>query len=184
MLLEDSYVKFLIEHDLTQSQYLLLHLVHKGRVDLIRAYKAKFPSGDDTMIGEYMTKELFTKGFLQEVNGKVSITTKFLEAFIDKHSAAEEIFAMYPTHFMKDGVQIPLSAMDRNLFANLYDIAIQSSILEHLEVVEDIKFAIGQDILNIGIDKFVKSKYWLVVRPLRLENQIKTNTVTRRDFEY
>lgn len=185
MILEDAYVSFLVEHKLTQSQYLLLHLVYKQRPDLIKAYKDSFPSGDSTMIGEYLTKDLYTKGFLEvKPNGTTVVTTKFLDIFINKHTATDEIFALYPTHWNNAGVYIPLSAMDRNVFANLYDKAIQSSIIEHLEVVADIKYAIEKELLNIGIDKFIKSKYWLMIRSKRLANVTKTETVTKMDYEY
>ena len=53
MILEDAYIKFLIEHNLTQSQYLMLHLIYKNRGDLVKQYKDKFPSEDGTMIGQY-----------------------------------------------------------------------------------------------------------------------------------
>ncbi len=185
MILEDAYVKFLIEHKLTQNQYLLLHLVHKQRPDLIKEYKQAFPSDDTTMIGQYFVDDLFRKGFLdRKGDGTIVVSTKFLEIFTNKHTASDEIFEIYPTHWSKDGVSIPLSAMDRNVFANLYDKAISSSVLEHLEVVKDIKYAIQENLLGIGIDKFVKSKYWLIIRPKRLDNLIKENVQTVRDHDY
>ena len=185
MILEDSYVKFLIEHNLTQGQYLLLHLVHKGRPDLIRAYKEAFPSEDSTMIGQYFIDDLIKKGFVAiNAQNKPVLTKQFLEIFINKHTACEEIFSIYPTHFMKDGVQIPLSAMDRNVFANLYDKAILSSTLEHLEIMQDIDYAIKEEMLNIGIDKFLKSKYWMVIRPKRLAHVLKEQTKMRKDHNF
>lgn len=185
MILEDAYVSFLIEHKLTQGQFLSLMLVYKGRRDLMTRYREAFPSGDSTMIGAYMTEDLFIKGFLsREDNGKIKVTKKFLEAFINKHTASDEIFNLYPTHFTKDGISFPLSAMDRNVFANLYDIAIMSSIGEHLEVVKDIIFAIQKDLLKIGIDKFVKSKYWLVIRPIRLADVLKESVPSALDNEF
>lgn len=185
MILEDAYVKFLVEHRITQGQYLLLYLVYKKRPDLIKAYKEAFPSGDNTMIGQYWIDELFEKGLLTKNDkGTITVSKLFLEAFINKHTASEQIFEIYPTHFNLNGTNIPLSAMDRNVFAGLYDIAIQSSVHEHLEVVEDIHYAIKHELLKIGIDKFVKSKYWTVIRPMRLENQIKEKIVTVRDHDF
>jgi hypothetical protein len=185
MLLHDSYLRFIIKHNLSQGQYLLLHLVYHSRGDLINDYKKTFPTDDGSMIGEYWVKDLITRGFLVEnAKGNLEIGIKFKIAFIDKYVACDEIYAIYPTHFKKDGVHIPLGAMDRNVFANLYDIAIMSSIAEHLEVIEDIIYAMKHELLNIGIEKFVKSKYWLAIRPKRKENSIKERTVTSQDHEY
>ena len=185
MILEDAYIKFLIEHNLTQSQYLMLHLIYKNRGDLVKQYKDKFPSEDGTMIGQYQINELFDRKLLVKNDlGHVAVGKAFLELFINKHTAAEEIYDIYPTHFHKDGVEIPLSAMDRNVFANLYDSAIQSSVMEHLEVVEDIKFAIFHNLLNIGLDKFVKSKYWLTIRPRRKNYKEKEQANLKLDHEF
>ena len=43
------------------------------------------------------------------------------------------------TFIYSNGVQIPLSTMDRNVFANLYEIAIMGSLEEHEEIILDIK---------------------------------------------
>lgn len=187
MILEEHYVRFLIQNNLTQAQYLLLHLVYKKKPELIKLYKDAFPTheeGNTSMIGNYLTKDLFNRGFLEEIKGKVTLTKKFLCIFVDKHKACDEIFEIYPTFFEKDGNNIPLSAMDRNVFTELYDKAINSSVEEHLEVVEDILFAIDQKLLPIGIDKFVKSKYWLTIRPRRLAGIVRTETITIRDNEF
>lgn len=185
MILEDSYIKFIIDNKLTQGQFLLLYLLYKNRPDLIKQYKERFPSEDGTMIGQYFIDDLFTRGFLEKLaSGTIRVTKVFLEAFINKHTASDQIFDIYPTHFNMSGTTIPLTAMDRNLFADLYDIAIQSSIHEHLEIVEDIHYAIKHELLKIGIDKFIKSKYWTVIRPMRLENQIKERVQTIRDHDF
>lgn len=66
MLLEDIYVDFLIDNNLTQAQYLLLHLIHKNRQDLVKKYKNAFPAYDDSdsMIGEHYVIDLIKRGFL------------------------------------------------------------------------------------------------------------------------
>lgn len=185
MISEERYICFLIRHNITQAQYLLLHLIYKKRVDLIIDYKKKFPSEDGTMIGEYYINDLIYKGFLKkDEKDNIEITNKFLNIFMDKHLVTEEIYKTYPTHFEKDGVQIPLSAMDRNVFANLYDIAIESLLEEHQEVIKDIEYGKSENLLNIGLDKFLKSKYWQVLRGKRLNNEFKIKTSTRLDNEF
>lgn len=183
MILENSYVPFLIEHGLTQNQYLLLHLLHKGRNDLIKDYKEKFPSDDGTMIGKYWIQDLVNKGFLAE--DKVNfykLTEKFYSIFINKHTATDQIYDIYPTTCIIDGASIPLTAFDRNIFANLYDNYTNSSIKEHLEIIKDIEFAKDHDLIKIGIEKFLKSKYWLAIREKRL-NYIEGETIIlQNDF--
>ena len=187
MILEDVYVDYLINNNLTQSQFLLLHLIYKKRYDLVIKYKKNFPYSDEdsSMIGSYLTNELITRGFLvQDKKGIFKVGNKFLETFGNKHTMTDEIFELYPSTMELNGSIIPLSAMDRNVFANLYDEMIQSSLLEHLEVIKDIEFAIEQGLLKLGIDKFLKSKYWLTIRKIRLNKEYVEKVVLKNDNEF
>lgn len=169
MIQEEHYVNFLIEHDITQSQFLLLFLVYKDRKDLVIKYKKRFPSTDNSMIGEYLTTDLKNKGFLIEnENKELSLSNKFKNIFIDKHIAANEIFNIYPSFYNKGEVDIPLITMDRNIFANIYEEAIMGSLEEHKQVKLDILYGMKNSMLNISIEKFVKSKYWLILRKKRI----------------
>lgn len=176
MILEDSYVPFLINNNLSQSQYLLLHLIYKQKLHLIKKYKEAFPSGDNNMIGEYFTKDLFNRGFLTTkfINNKdvVVVTDKFLNIFLDKNKATDEIYEIYPNFNINND---NLKTMDRNIFAKIYGDFIFDSVEEHLEIKKDIEFGIINNIINIDIEKFIKSKYWLVLRKLRNDENLKIN---------
>ena len=74
--------------------------------------------------------------------------------------------------------------MDRNVFANLYEVAIMGSLDEHKEILLDIEYGKSKGLLNIGIEKFLKSKYWAGIRKQRLDNQVVTTTKTRIDNEF
>lgn len=172
MILEESYVTFIVRNDLTQAQFLLLYLLYKNKPKLIELYKLKYPTMDGTMIGQKETNDLFDKGFLKKnIKGQTVVTKKFLEAFIDKFAASDEILALYPKYHDTGIVNIPLTAMDRQVLANLYESAINGSIEEHYEVLKDIQYAKDNKLIVIGLDKFIKSHWWKVIRPKRLENQ-------------
>lgn len=125
------------------------------------------------------------KGFLKyNSRNEYVIADKFLNLFIDKHSATDEIFAEYPAFTNTMGVDIPLTTMDRNVFANMYISAIQGNLEEHREVLKDIVYAKEQKLLSFGIEKFVTSRVWLKIRERRLANIIKTTTKTAYDNEF
>ena len=105
------------------------------------------------------------KGFLKyNSRNEYVIADKFLNLFIDKHSATDEIFAEYPAFTNNMGVDIPLTTMDRNVFANMYISAIQGNLEEHREVLKDIVYDKEQKLLSFGIEKFVTSRVWLKSR--------------------
>ena len=183
MILLDKYVKFITTHKLTERQMLILLLVYYKREDLIGLYKKTY----DVKI--LITKEnkevLYQRGFLiTDDSGNNVLTKKFKDYFIDKDIATDEIFDIYPVSMMHNGITIPLKGMDRSIFANLYIMAIMGSIDEHQEVIKDIEYGKVHNMLNIGIEKFLKSKYWLGIRKARLENKTIIDTKTLTDNEF
>ena len=72
-----------------------------------------------------------------------------------------------------NGVQIPLSSMDRNVFANLYEIAIMGSLEEHEEVLLDIKYAKDKATLEQkNINNFKDKKDILISELINEKNEL------------
>lgn len=170
MLLEEPYINFLIKHNLTQSQFLMLYLIHKNRADLMQKYAEKFPTDDNTLIGEYLIQDLINKEFIIEEGGKYKIGNKFKEIFVDRWIATEEIYTIYPKYFHKTGIDYPLEIMDRGVFSRIYDEAILSSVEEHEKIKQDIQYGIKHNLINISLEKFVKSQYWKSLRSHRIQH--------------
>lgn len=185
MIAEDWYVRFLIKHNLTQSQFLFLYLLYKKRKDLIVMYKDAFPADDTSMIGEYLVNDLKRREFFEiDEQGNFKLGEKFLSLFINKYLAAEEIFNIYPKFIHKNGMDIPLTIMDKKSFAGIYYDAIYSSYEEHKEVLLDIEYAKENHLLIIDIEKFVKSHYWKTIRELRNGKEVKNEIVNNNEQEF
>lgn len=172
MLLEEHYVEFLIEHKLTQEQFLLLYLIYKGRKDLIIKYKNTFPTSDNTMIGKYWIDDLIKKGFIEfkdtTNNAIPTVSLKFREIFCNPIDVAEELLKVYPNTMEIDNKIVPLTAVDIVWVAKEYSNAIKGSQQEHLEVIKDIDFAIKTNALSLGLKAFINSRYWIGIRKKRL----------------
>lgn len=189
MVQEDRYVKFLIKNKLTQTQFLLLHLLYKKKYNLITDYKKAFPSDNKSMIGKYLTEDLINRGFLIKITdrkGKVTytISEKFLDVYVNEYIAMEEIFEIYPSFYTKENnVTIPLTSMDRNVFSKIYIDKIAYSRGEHDEIKKDIEYGKEHELLVMGIEKFLKSEFWKSLRELRLKDDvIKLDTNKYEDF--
>lgn len=182
MILIDKYVDFITKHGLTTHEFLVLSFVFYGRKDLIEKYKEAFQL--QAILTDEQKAKLTSNGFLTYSDGTYKITSKFTDIFVDKDVATEEVFKIYPVSMEHQGVTIPLKAMDRSVFAVLYQNAIMGSYEEHCEVLQDIQYGKEHKMLNIGIEKFVKSKYWLSLRELRLDKKERLNTNTSIDNEF
>lgn len=169
MMNTENYVSFLIEHNLTQEQFLLLILLKERRLDLIKLYKEKFQI-ENSLISKYFINDLIKKEFLVKINEQLFVGEKFLEIFINDYQAALEIYELYPSFItLNTGVQVPLKTMDINVFKEIYALKINNDLKEHFKVIEDLKYGIENNLITIGINKFITSEFWKSLRKLRIE---------------
>ncbi len=179
----DKYINMIIATGLTERQFLGLYLIFIKRKDLAQKY-SKEVLGGMKIIPDEEKQGLERRGWLSKNHTSYELSKKFMELFIDKHIATEQIFDIYPTFLYNQGLQIPLTAMDRNIFANLYIDYIYGSYEEHLEVIKDIEYGKAEGLLNMGIEKFLKAKIWLAIRKQRLEGTRKQTTLGKYDNEF
>lgn len=179
----DKYIDTLIATGLTERQFLGLYLIYARRKDLALKY-SKEVLGGMKIIPDEEKQKLERDGWLVKLGTGYHISKKFTDIFVDKHIATDQIFDTYPTFFYHQGVQIPLTAMDRNIFANLYIDYIYGSLEEHEEVLKDIVYGKAEGLLNMGIEKFLKGKVWLAIRKQRVEGIRKQTTFTKLDNEF
>lgn len=183
MILTENYVEFLIEHKLTQSQYLLLQLLYERRVDLIRKYKKAFPIENGKMISDYLLDDLFKRGYLTRTETGIKLGNKFYDAFVDIHKATDEIYDLYPAFINNNGIDIPLIAMDKRVFREIYIKKINGSLREHEEIKKDIQYAIDNNLIKTGLNKFLTSELWKAIRKLRAAS-IKINVDNDFDTDF
>lgn len=169
------YTNFLIEHKITPSQYLLLTLLYEREIKLISEYKRVFCNGG-SMIPKEKIEDLVTRGFLTKMGDKYKLGESFIQIFVDADKAVEEIYELYPSFMLSDkGVSIPLNTMDRQIFKQIYIPKIMGNVNEHKEVLKDIQYAINNNLVTVGINKFLTSNQWRGFRKLR-ESQTPTDT--------
>ncbi len=170
----ERYIKFLKDNKLTQAQFLFLLLVYKKKWKLIEEYKKIFPSEDGSMIGKQMREDLVRQGFFKRVNpdsdkaDNYTITEKFSNIFADEYEVGNQIWDLYPKDITSGGKTYPLKLMDKNELRKEYYNRIKGNYEEHLEVLEDLKYAIENNLIKGKIENFVKSEAWTDIRKERI----------------
>lgn len=183
MILIEKYIDFITTNNLTQDQYLLLHLLYDNRVDLIRKYKTSFPSGENSMISRTLVDDLITREFLVKTDKGFKLGDKFKEIFVTPELAVDEFYDIYPAFVESDkGVSIPLISMDKKYFQELYIPKIFGNHKEHQEVIEDIEYGKMNNLITMGIKKFLTSDQWKALRKLRKQENTTVNTETNESF--
>lgn len=183
MILLDQYISFIIANDLTQEQYLLLHLLKDRRKDLIQKYKKAYPTEEGSMISKSAIKDLVNKGFLIKTGNKFKLSKKLLDIFVTPEVAVDEVYDLYPAFIESDkGVSIPLNSMDKRIFKEIYIPKIMGNVEEHREVLQDIQYGIDNNLIKVGINKFLTSEQWKSFRKLREQDNQTIDVETDRDF--
>ena len=172
MMETERYVNFITKHKITQSQFLFLYLLKKKRWDLLRKYKETFPSEDGTVIGRVLRDDLLNRKFIikiddNETAASYQIGKEFRAIFVDAYEAADELKEAYPTFSINNGRRFPLTLVDTFEIAGVYAERIGHEVAEHTEVLEDVKYGIEQNLITCGMDKFVRTEFWKVLRKAR-----------------
>jgi hypothetical protein len=176
MIQVDRYIPFLIENKLTQPQFLLLYCIYREKWEIIAKYKEAFPTDDGSMIGKFPLQDLVDRGFIIRLDdGKTvdsfEITTKFAKIFVDEFEAGNQFWDLYPAFVVTEGKRLPLSTMDKNLFRKIYSDRINHDFEEHTEVMKDLQYAVDEGLINMGIEKFVRSEMWSKIRQMRIAHK-------------
>jgi hypothetical protein len=167
MILTEPYINFLIENDITPTQFIVLTLLYEKEIKQIKRYKEAFTDGKGILPKDQI-ENLVMRDFLVKTPKGYKLGKEFTKIFVTSEKAVDEVYKAYPPFMTSDkGVPIPLTAMDREVFKQIYIPKIMGSLDEHKEVIEDLKYAVDNDLIKVGINKFVTSGQWLSFRQLR-----------------
>ncbi len=162
---------FCVKQKLSLSQFAYLYCEHFGYYNQLDKYSEMFGDENKSILGSTLAKDLVERKYLEKKEGKIVITTKFRNEFVDEHEAIEELFDKYPSHAIStSGSQMTLKAGNRVTLGKTYYTYISKSVDEHIKVLEDLQFGINNNLLNISIKNFIESKFWLDIRKIREGN--------------
>lgn len=169
----DRFVPFITEHKLKENQFLLLHLLYLKRFDLIQYYKKNSPHKKGEFLSLVDKTDLIKRGFIiVDDDDNWVLADKFTNIFIDDYQAATELAELYPAYAMdKEGKKYPIGFLDISVVKANYCKKIHHNAAEHKEVIKDMKYAIANDMLLYGLERFLTSNAWVKIRPLRLASE-------------
>ena len=186
-------IPFLIKHKLTSSQFYLLHCIHNNSIQTIELYQKHFPSDNGSMIGQSATDDLLERGLLIKTEIKnqtkdgnsvavynYTVSKTFLEWYITPDIAIKELLRTYPNTYLNVPTSTKLYTKDIDVSETkkLYSDTIKNNVYEHLDILEDVKFATKYNLITTNLYDFVKGQKWLSVRDIRLQKLIENEFFT------
>ena len=93
------------------------------------------------------------------------VTDKFIDSiYKDDELKWQELLDTYPVWLHIDGKRVPAQGADLDQLKVIYFAKVGKSVAKHKEVIELIAYGVENDLINMGIAKFIKGEQW---RPLK-----------------
>lgn len=182
----NHFVEVLCELNITANQFLLCHLLYWDNREEFRssthkkslASLYKYASSKTRRWKTTEVDDLIEKGYLKELNTSGPRSADMMEvdpSFITKVYASypqfEEFWDLYPKVMASfDGSRgsIKLKMCDKDELEKSYLRLVTTKKL-HNNIMELLKWGINNHQINMGIEKFVKSRQWETLEDLQAE---------------
>lgn len=191
------YMKYLIQHQLTERQFLFCFCISK-------AYKEKYIyqlMGDFTKaLGHYVDGrkrfmrdeeriDLITRNYVEHTGdgtkaSQYSVTEKWMTEFITEYEAGQMLLAKYPPFLIINGTRIPLITSDRFELRKVYYERIYGDRKKHEQAIAALEYGIRNELINMNVEKFIRSEYWDVIIPMMTEKGDLTNKNVVNETEF
>lgn len=180
----DQYVQTLVSLGITANQFLLCHLLYEDQEEEINAPQRKravaniYKYGQKNKWVRREIEDLLSKGYLVDNNSHkswdkkdpalFSVTPLFVSKVYTSLDKFWEIWEIYPKTIPSfDGRgSIKLKMCDPEELEEKYNAIVKTKSL-HKEIKELVLWAIDNNQMNMGIEKFIKSRGWSTLRELK-----------------
>jgi len=189
----NDLIEFLHKHDITIKQFTYCMLLHYDKVHSRVEGSHKISRPLSKMYKYHQNIENFTKSDIQDLidkkllkqSGKtykpdmLEVTDKFKKNWYGDKFKIDELIEVYPSHtqnFDHPGKKpIPLCTFkDYDKLRNRYNRFVKTYKM-HNRVIDLVQWAKEEEEINLGIVKFVNSKYWEELAEMKEEQGSNSN---------
>lgn len=179
-----EYVGFLCKHNMSGDQFLFCCLVYEKRFDLIyKVYNERGAFDRDEL------RDLEDRGYVVNMNkgsdtfaDMYVVTDKFKDGiYAEELVLWQEILSTYPQWIFIEGKRLPAQSTDLDLLRVIYFTKIGKSLKKHKEIVDLLIYASDHDLINMGIEKWIKGEQWKSIRQI-LDDKPKSVGHGEREF--
>lgn len=174
----DDYVSFLCKHNMSGDQFLFCCLIYERKFNLL--YKIlNERNGFD--IDEL--SDLEDRGYLLNKNrdgefqtDMYEITDKFLnEIYRNEDVMWKEVIDTYPMWIYIEGKRVSAQSTDLDALKEVYLKKIKRAGGTHKKIVDLIEYAKSNDLIEMGIDKWVRGEQWKPIEKIKKEKPVSSN---------
>jgi hypothetical protein len=167
------------------EQFLFCCLIYERKFNLI--YKI-FNERGGFDIDEL--NDLADRGYVINLNKEdqtycdmYSVTEKFKkEIYGEEYSMWNELINTYPQFIFIEGRRIPAQSTDLDQLKVVYFAKIARSVKRHKEIIDLLTYASDHDMINMGIEKWIKGEQWKSVKAVKDEKPAEGTVHGEREF--
>jgi len=185
----EEYVSFLTKHKISADAFLYMYLISIKDYPLMFKYLS-YSYGKGLSYDELMS--LTSRGYLVNLNynpkaefsaDMFEVTSKFTDIMDKCISAnpADEFWDAYPAYLWIEGKRFAARNMDKDEFTKIYMSKVGKTKAEHQTVMEALEFGKNNQRINIGLDKFIRTKMYNDLAK-EMVNGPKNSTYGDREF--
>jgi hypothetical protein len=178
----NKFTDKLIKHKITPNQlYFCLCLIENDKFNLTRVWNLGVRlSGDEI-------QNLISRDIIKVIDnskpvslGNLYVNPSFREGFeFDIDVLAEELKQCYFTRIDVNGNMYPARNIDDFNLRKIYSEILKGDIeLHHKIVAKTKKYVDGKDVGNLGLEKYLKSKFWEALDDNKNSNVIGSKVMT------
>lgn len=167
-----EYVSFLCKHNMSGDQFLFCCLVYEGRHDLIyKMINEKGAFDRDELRDLEDRKYVINKNVGTDTyTDMYEITKKFKDGIYEEELIMwNEFLATYPQWLFIEGKRLPAQSANLDELKIIYFNKIGKSVKRHKEIIDLLIYASDHDLINMGIDKWIKGEQWRGIQQILSE---------------
>lgn len=165
----EKFIDFLVKHKLTPNQFMFCYLKASYDMPSFRKYIKE--------VGFFKMeeiKDLIAKGYVEDFNTEgrdyvdsYLVTPKFTkEIFIETEQAGEELWKAFPPFIHINSTRVSARSCDKEVLIKSYCKKIKNNKNIHEEVLSLLKQAVERNEIKMGIEKWVGSEQWNILKEL------------------
>ena len=167
-----DFVGFLCKHNMSADQFLFCCLVYEGKYDLV--YKMVNERGP---FDREELRDLEDRGYVINKNVKLEtypdmyeVTKKFKDGIYEEQVTMwEEFLKTYPQWIFIEGKRLPAQSGNLDELRTIYFAKIGKSTKKHKEIIDLLIYASDHDLINMGIDKWIRGEQWRGIQQILAE---------------
>lgn len=172
----NKFIDFLCKNQLTPNQFTFCYLLCTD--DVVKRTSNEIAFSNKGNIYKYFNeigaivsiqdiRYLEDRGFIVDTNKKGDtyydnfvVTQTLIDLLFGKEEDFEDLWKLYPAFIKIDGRSIPAKSCNPDELSKKYFIILRKTSFTHSDVIETLKYCKENDLISMGIEKWVMSRQW------------------------